>query len=42
MSQPDDAILEALTHVTFPKGFTPAEPHSIVTVEDVDYPTLAS
>ncbi|MEC9645108.1 FAD-binding protein [Escherichia marmotae] len=39
MSQPDDAILEALTHVTFPKGFTPAEPHSIVTVEDVDYPT---
>ncbi|MBA7736563.1 FAD-binding protein [Escherichia marmotae] len=39
MSQPDDAILEALTHVTFPKGFTSAEPHSIVTVEDVDYPT---
>ncbi|EGO8361919.1 FAD-binding protein [Escherichia coli] len=38
MSQLDEAILDALTHVTFPKGFMPAEPTSIVTVEDVDYP----
>ncbi|EHR8835572.1 FAD-binding protein [Shigella flexneri] len=38
MSQLDEAILDALTHVTFPKGFMSAEPTSIVTVEDVDYP----
>lgn len=38
MSQLDDTILDALTHVTFPKGFVSAEPTSIVTVEDVDYP----
>ncbi|EFA5130869.1 TPA: FAD-binding protein [Escherichia coli] len=38
MSQLDDAILDSLTHVTFPKGFVSAEPTSIVTVEDVDYP----
>ncbi|GAB9039328.1 FAD-binding protein [Escherichia coli] len=38
MGQLDDTILDALTHVTFPKGFVSAEPTSIVTVEDVDYP----
>ncbi|EJP0090360.1 FAD-binding protein, partial [Escherichia coli] len=38
MSQLDDTILDALTYVTFPKGFASAEPTSIVTVEDVDYP----
>ncbi|EQA2014696.1 FAD-binding protein [Escherichia coli] len=38
MSQLDDTLLDALTHVTFPKGFVSAEPASIVTVEDVDYP----
>ena len=38
MSQPDDAILDALTHVTFPKGFVSTEPTSIVTVDGVDYP----
>lgn len=27
MSQLDDTILDALTHVTFPKGFAQAEPH---------------
>ena len=32
MSQLDDTILDALTHVTFPKGFVSAEPTSIVTV----------
>ncbi len=26
MSQLDEAILDALTHVTFPKGFAQAEP----------------
>lgn len=26
MSQLDDTILDALTHVTFPKGFAQAEP----------------
>ena len=34
MSQLDDTLLDALTHVTFPKGFVSAEPASIVTVED--------
>ena len=33
MSQLDDTLLDALTHVTFPKGFVSAEPTSIVTVE---------
>lgn len=38
MSQIDDAILDALTHVSFPKGFTQAEPCSIVTLDNVNYP----
>lgn len=38
MSQLDEAILDALTHVTFPKGFAQAEPAWVVTVDGVDYP----
>ena len=38
MSQLDDTILDALTHVTFPKGFAQAEPAWVVTVDGVDYP----
>ena len=38
MSQLDDAILDSLTHVTFPKGFAQAEPTVVVTVDGVDYP----
>ena len=38
MSQLDDTLLDALTHVTFPKGFVSAEPASIVTVEHADVP----
>ncbi|HGC4500521.1 FAD-binding protein [Escherichia coli] len=34
----DDTILDALTHVTFPKGFAQAEPAWVVTVDGVDYP----
>ena len=30
MSQLDDTILDALTHVTFPKGFAQAEPAWVV------------
>lgn len=37
MSQLDDTILDALTHVTFPKGFAQAEPAWVVTVDGVDY-----
>lgn len=29
MSQLDDTILDALTHVTFPKGFAQAGPHGL-------------
>lgn len=29
MSQLDDTILDALTHVTFPKGFAQAEPFGL-------------
>mgnify|MGYP000096175744 CR=1 FL=1 len=36
MSQLDDTILDALTHVTFPKGFAQAEPAWVVTVDGVD------
>lgn len=38
MSQIDDAILDALTHVSFPKGFAKAEPASILTINNVNYP----
>lgn len=38
MSQIDDAILDALTHVSFPKGFAKAEPASILTIDNVNYP----
>ncbi|EFX6954632.1 FAD-binding protein, partial [Shigella dysenteriae] len=38
MSQLDDTILDALTHVTFPKGFAQAEPAWVVTVDGVNYP----
>lgn len=38
MSQIDDDILDALTHVSFPKGFTQAEPNSILTLDNVNYP----
>ncbi|HFM1007249.1 TPA: hypothetical protein ACG6DR_002990 [Escherichia coli] len=38
MSQLDDTLLDALTHVTFPKGFAQAEPAWVVTVDGVDYP----
>lgn len=38
MSQTDDAILNALTHVPFPKGFTQAPPDSVVTLDNVNYP----
>lgn len=38
MSQLDDAILDSLTHVTFPKGFAQAEPTVVVAVDGVDYP----
>ena len=38
MSQVDDAILDALTHVAFPKGFAQAEPSSVVTIDNVTYP----
>ena len=38
MSQLDDTILDALTHVTFPKGFAQADPAWVVTVDGVDYP----
>lgn len=38
MSSLDDAILDELTHVTFPKGFSQATPTRIVTLDDVDYP----
>ncbi|WP_058912544.1 FAD-binding protein [Entomohabitans teleogrylli] len=38
MSQINDAILDALTHVSFPKGFTPAEPVSVVNIDGVNYP----
>lgn len=36
MSQIDDAILDALTHVSFPKGFAKAEPASILTIDNVN------
>ena len=36
MSQLDDTILDALTHVTFPKGFAQAEPAWVVTVDGVE------
>ncbi len=29
MSQLDDTILDALTHVTFPKGFARQSPHGL-------------
>lgn len=38
MSLVDDAILDALTHVSFPKGFVQAEPSSVVTIDNVNYP----
>ncbi|HCU1252385.1 TPA: hypothetical protein OUG24_004787, partial [Klebsiella pneumoniae] len=38
MSQVDNAILDALTHVAFPKGFVQAEPSSVVTIDNVTYP----
>ncbi|ECK9468141.1 FAD-binding protein [Salmonella enterica subsp. enterica] len=38
MSQVDDAILDALTHVSFPKGFAQAEPSSVVTIDNMNYP----
>lgn len=38
MSQLDDGILDALTHVSFPKGFAQAEPARVITVDGVDYP----
>ena len=38
MSQIDDAILDALTHVSFPKGFAKGEPASILTIDNVNYP----
>ncbi|EAM1086410.1 FAD-binding protein [Salmonella enterica] len=38
MSLVDDAILDALTHVSFPKGFAQAEPSSVVTIDNVNYP----
>lgn len=38
MSQVDDAILDALTHVSFPKGFAQAKPSSVVTIDNVNYP----
>ncbi|MBA7843713.1 FAD-binding protein [Klebsiella sp. RHBSTW-00484] len=38
MSQINDAILDALTHVSFPKGFTQAEPNSVLTLDNVNYP----
>nr|EKU5182192.1 FAD-binding protein [Klebsiella oxytoca] len=38
MSQIGDAILDALTHVSFPKGFAKAEPASILTIDNVNYP----
>lgn len=38
MSQVSDAILDALTHVAFPKGFAQAEPSSVVTIDNVTYP----
>ncbi|HAT1626610.1 TPA: FAD-binding protein [Klebsiella oxytoca] len=38
MSQIDDAILDVLTHVSFPKGFAKAEPASILTIDNVNYP----
>ena len=38
MSQLDEAILDALTHVTFPKGFAQAEPAMGCQVDGVDYP----
>lgn len=38
MSQIDDAILDALTHVSFPKGFAQAEPSSVVTIDNMNYP----
>lgn len=38
MSQIDDAILDALTHVSFPRGFAKAEPASILTIDNVNYP----
>ncbi len=38
MSQLDEVILDALTHVTFPKGFAQSEPAWVVTVDGVDYP----
>ncbi|WP_338381024.1 hypothetical protein [Escherichia coli] len=42
MSQLDDTILDALTHVTFPKGFAQAEPAWVVTVDGVDYRGIRS
>ncbi|HCH9280639.1 TPA: FAD-binding protein [Salmonella enterica] len=38
MSQVDDAILDALTHVSFPKGFAQAKPSSVVTIDNMNYP----
>lgn len=38
MSLVDETILDALTHVSFPKGFVQAEPSSVVTIDNVNYP----
>lgn len=38
MSLVDDAILDALTHVSFPKGFAQAKPSSVVTIDNMNYP----
>lgn len=33
-----DAILDTLTHVSFPKGFIRAEPASVINIDNVNYP----
>ncbi|EBS7635417.1 FAD-binding protein [Salmonella enterica] len=38
MSQLDETLLDVLTHVSFPKGFTQAEPVRVITVDGVNYP----
>ena len=38
MSNTNDAILDALTHVSFPKGFDHAEPESTLTLEGLTWP----